>query len=263
MRRPGRPAGTGKGRRHPWRAAFFGLGAIALVAGVTWALLGPSLLVVRTVRTTGSAVPRSAVVKAADVRMGTPLIRIDTAAVARHVERITQVQVARVSLSWPDGLVIWTRRRTPMFALRVAGGYDVLDSYGVVLRRSVRPPRGLLPILLRTGQPGPLVPAASMRRDGAVLAAGAVIRTLPAWLKGRIAQVRAGGPADVTFVLRDGHVVRWGAPARATAKAAEVAILLRTKAKYYDVSDPVSVVTGRQASAPSSPAVPNPSPSHG
>lgn len=266
MRRPGRSGRSGRrpggerGRRDPWKAAFFGLAAVALVAGVTWALLGSSFLVLRTVRTTGSAVPRSAVLSAADVRMGTPLIRIDTAAVAHRVERVTQVQAARVTLSWPDGLVIWTKRRTATFALRVAGGYDVLDSYGVVLRRSVTVPLGLLPIRLAPARAGAARAGASQagagqagsfRRDGAVLAAGAAVRTLPAWLRSRVVQVRADGPADVIFVMRGGPVVRWGGPAHAAAKAAEVAVLLRTKARYYDVSDPASAVTGNSASAPS------------
>lgn len=253
--RPGRRSGGERGRRDPWKAAFFGLAAVALVAGVTWALLGSSFLVVRTVRTTGSAVPRSAVLSAAGVRMGTPLIRIDTAAVARRVERVTLVQAARVTLSWPDGLVIWTKRRTATFALRVASGYDVLDSYGVVLRHSVTAPRGLLPVRLARARAGSAQTGASQagsfRRDRAVLAAGAVVRTLPAWLRHRVVQVRAGGPADVILVMRRGPVVRWGGPSHAAAKSAEVAVLLRTKARYFDVSDPVSAVTGTSASTPS------------
>jgi POTRA domain, FtsQ-type len=257
MRRPGRRAGTGRGRRDPWKAAFFGLAAAALAAGVTWALLGSSFLVVRTVQTTGSSVPRSAVLAAADVRMGTPLIRIDTGAVARRVEGIRQVQVARVSLSWPDGLVIWTKRRTPVFALTVPGGYEVLDSYGVVLRHSTRAPRGLLPLDLASGRAGTPGPAVPLRRNPAVLAAGAVIRTLPGWLKGRVRQVRADGPADVMFVMRGGSVLRWGSQAHAAAKVAEVAVLLRTRAGYYDVSDPATAVTGTSASTPSPSASPS------
>lgn len=249
MRRPGRRAGARRGRRDPWKAAFFGLAVVALVAGVTWALLGSSFLVVRTVQTTGSTVPRAAVLSAADIRMGTPLIRIDTAAIARRVEQVRQVQVARVTLSWPDGLVIWTKRRTPTFALSVPGGYDVLDSYGVVLRHSTRTPRGLLPIRL-AAQGYQYGTALALRRDPAVLAAGAVVRTLPGWLRAKVLRVSADGPADVILVLRTGSTVRWGGPGNAAAKAAEVAVLLRTKAGYYDVSDPATAVTGTSPAAP-------------
>jgi len=41
--------------------------------------------------------------------------------------------------------------------------------------------------------------------------------------------------------------VVWGSAADAAAKAAEVAVLLRSKATYLDVSDPGSAVTGRAA----------------
>lgn len=247
MIRRGRRAGAGRAKRDPWKAAFVGLAALALAAGVTWALLGSSFLVVRTVRTTGSTLARAAVLRAARIQMGTPLIRIDTAAIARRVERIRYVQVAKVTRSWPDGLVIWTKRRTPTFALRVPGGYDVLDSFGVVLRHSVRPPEGgLLPIQVRT---------AVTRHDPAVLAAGSVVRSLPAWLRAKVTRVRADGPADVILVLRGGSTVQWGGPAHASAKAAEVAVLLRSRARYYDVSDPSSAVSGTAATAPA--AVPS------
>lgn len=252
--RLGRRARSGRGRRDPWKAWFFVLAVVALVAGVTWALLGSSFLVVRTVRTTGSTVPRSAVLKAADVRMGTPLIRIDTGAMARRIEGLRQVQLARVTLSWPDGLVIWTMRRSPVFVLRVPGGYDVLDSFGVVLRHSVRLPRGhLLPIRIAASQAGQPATAEALRRDPAMLAAGAVVRSLPAWLRSRVARVRADGPGDVIFFMRGGAMVRWGGPARAAAKAAEIAILLRKRAGYYDVSDPSSAVTGSSAGYSTSP----------
>ncbi len=83
-----------------------------------------------------------------------------------------------------------------------------------------------------------------MRSDPAVLAAGAVVRALPAWLRALVISVRADGPADVVLVLRGGIDVLWGSPGHAAAKASETAILLRTKAAYYDVSDPAVAVTG-------------------
>jgi hypothetical protein len=38
--------------------------------------------------------------------------------------------------------------------------------------------------------------------------------------------------------------VSWGSPGHGPAKAKEMAILLRTNATYYDVSDPATAVTG-------------------
>jgi cell division protein FtsQ len=233
-----RPAGAVRRGPDPWKAAFFGLAAAAVIAGVAWALLGSSFLVVRSVRITGSAVPRATVLAAAGIRTGTPLIRIDTRAVARRVERITQVQSARVTVSWPDAVVIWTRQRTAVFAIPAHGGYDLTDPYGVVLRRSAAQPSGLVRLRLPRRAAGPL------RRNPSVLAAGSVVRNLPPWLRGRVVSVRAGGPANVIIFLHGGIEVRWGSPAHGPAKASEMAVLLRSGVTYYDVSDPATAVTG-------------------
>ena len=72
-----------------WKTVFFGLAAVAIVAGVAWALLGSRLLVVRSVQVTGTGpqVSRAQVLAAARIPAGLPLIRVNTAAVAQRVER--------------------------------------------------------------------------------------------------------------------------------------------------------------------------------
>ena len=243
-----RRAGERRRTPDPWRAAFFGLAVAALAGGVAWALLGSSFLVVRSVVVTGPAASRADVLAAAGVRTGTPLIRVDTSAVTRRVERIRQVQSAQVTLSWPDTVLISITPRSPVFFVPAMHGYQVADSYGVVLHRTtVRPAR-----LIALTQPGGITQP--MRRDPAVLAAGAVVRTLPAWLRALVTSVRADGPADVALVLQGRIEVRWGSPGHAAAKASETAILLRTGARYYNVSDPAVAVTGRAAQAGASAA---------
>jgi cell division protein FtsQ len=230
-----------RGRHDPWKAAFLGLAAAALAGGVAWALLGSSFFVVRAVRTTGSDVSRGLILRAAGIRLGTPLIRVDTAAVARHVERITQVQAARVTRSWPDAIVIWTKQRTATFAVPAPHGYRLMDSYGVILGRAATAPPGL--VVLKS----PSLLTGSARHDRAVLAAGMVVRNMPRWLRERVSFVRAVSPADLILILRGGASVVWGGTAREAAKAAEVAILLRTDARVYDVSDPSTAVTSSSA----------------
>jgi cell division protein FtsQ len=210
---------------------------VGLAAGVAWALLGSSFFVVRSVRISGSAtVPRATVLAAAGVRLGTPLIRVDPGAVARRVERITQVQSARVTKSWPDTVVIWIKRRTAVLAVAARGGFDRMDRYGVVLGWGAAPPPGLI---LLASPPGS---AATLRGNEVVLLTGTVVGDLPAWLRRQVTAVRAAG-GIVTLLLRGGATVTWGGPARGAEKAAELAILLRTGARYYDVSDPVTAVT--------------------
>jgi cell division septal protein FtsQ len=148
------------------------------------------------------------------------------------------VQSARVRRSWPDSIVISAVPRTPTFLVRDGRGYDVMDSYGVILGQAAGPRAGL--VLLKA----PAEPVAALRADAGVLAAGAVVRRLPAWLRHRVATVRIRPGPRVVLVLRPRVTVIWGDATRAAAKAAEVAILLRTKATYFDVSDPGSAITG-------------------
>jgi cell division protein FtsQ len=234
-----RQPGERRRRPEPWRAACFGLAVAALAGGVAWALFGSSFLVVRSVVVTGPGVSRSEVLAAAAIRPGTPLIRVNPPAVSRRIERIRQVQSARVTVSWPDSVVISITPRTAVFFLAGRHGYQIADSYGVVLTRTTARPARLIALTLPAGMPQPI------RRDRAVLAAGAVVRALPAWLHALVTSVRAAGPDDVVLVLRGRVDVRWGGPVEAAAKASEMAILLRTKAAYYDVSDPAVAVTGR------------------
>ena len=97
---PARRPRPGRRRR---KAVLFALAAVVIAAGAVWALLGSSLFVVRSVTVTGAgAVPRAEVLRAAGIKPGTPLARVDTAAAARRVEQLTQVQSAQVSRNWPD-----------------------------------------------------------------------------------------------------------------------------------------------------------------
>jgi len=193
--------------------------------------------VVRSVKVTGiRRVPAAEVLRAAGIRYGTPLIRIDTAEVARRVEDITQVQSARVSRDWPDAVVISVRERTAALALARDGRFALVDEFGVVVRSvAVKPAR--LP-LLESWSDGPLRGSAEVR------AAVIVLRELPARLRRRVQAVTVPAADQVTLGLRGGVTIEWGGTARPAAKAAELRILMRKHAAYYDVSDPGSAVTG-------------------
>ena len=242
MTRNGRKGGQG-GR---WKAAFFALTAAAIVAGAVWALLGSSLLVVRSVTVTGNhLVPTAQVLQAADVKPGTPLVRINTAAVARRVERIVQVQSAQVSRHWPDAVVITVQERTPALAVASGRGYVLIDKFGVAVIRVARRPPGMV-VLSWPPPAAPSSPAlASLRGSPAVLAAVTVLHQLPPRILGLVRWLAAPSASAVTLDLRGGITVQWGGTDRPAAKAAELAILMRTKATYYDLSDPGTAVTGR------------------
>ncbi len=233
-------AGRPRRRTDPWKTAFFVLAALAIVAGVAWALLGSKFLVVRSVQVTGPAgISRAEVIADAGIRLGTPLIRIDPAVLARRVERITLVQSAHVRRVWPDKVVISVQERTAVLAVASGRGYQLIDKFGVALRQVTRRPPGM-PVL---GQPHP-ASTATLRGSPEVLAAATVLRELPARLARRIRVIDAPGPEAVTLRLSRGVRIAWGGTGQAAAKSRELAILMRGHARFYNVSDPATAVTG-------------------
>jgi len=246
QRAVGDPAGSSAGaakpkrlararRRDPWRTAFFGVLALAILGGAVWALLGSSLLVVKHEEVTGNRLLTAArVLAAAGIRPGTPIASVNTTAAAERVERIAQVRTARVTRSFPDTVVITVHERTPALAVRGVGGYALIDGSGITVRWSARKPAGL-PVLR--------LPPAQLRGDPGVRAAVAVLRRLPRHLRTLVLAVSAPSPTAVTLALRGGVTVLWGSAGADALKAAEVSVLLRGHARYLDVSDPSTAVT--------------------
>jgi cell division protein FtsQ len=236
------PSAAGQGRvrkrpRDPWRLAFFAVLGLAVLAVGAWALLGSSLLVVRHEIVTGNGtVPPAEIVSAAGIRHGTPMAQVNAGAAVHRIEEIGQVLSASVSRSWPDTIVISVRERTPVFAVRGGGHFTLVDAFGVTVRSARRRPAGMAVLEPPPGQ---------LRLSPAVHAAALVLRALPAHLRALVASVAAPSAQDIQLRLRGGITVVWGTSSQARAKAAEVAVLLRTGAHYLDVSDPASAVTQR------------------
>jgi cell division protein FtsQ len=244
----GEPARAPRNRT-PWRAAFFALAGLGILAGVGWALLGSRLLVVRSIEVKGTHLVSTAqVLAAAGVPLGTPLMRVNTTQVARRVEAIRQVAAATVTKNWPDHLAITVRERVPVVAVRMAGGgYDLVDPDGVMVRWATRRP-GALPLFLTT------LPGSALRGDPALEQTSAVLAELPSWLLRSVAEVSVAGTAtsaqatpgaqqQVTLYLRDHKTVVWGGTDRAAQKDKELAILMRHPVRYFDVSAPGTAVT--------------------
>ncbi len=238
---PGRPRDRhpkARRRRARWLAVLLLLAAMGIAGGVTWALLGSSLFTVRSVVVTGTRlVPESEVLAVAGVRPGTPLIRVSTAQVAARVLTIRQVQGVQVTKSWPDRVIIAVRERTSALAVAVpGGGFDLIDANGVVVRSAATRPPGL-PLYTTTAA------VSSLRGDPDVAAAAAVLGELPASLRSSVTSVIAPSPDQVTLSLRSGVTIVWGSADDAATKAKELAILMQTHARSYDVSSPATAVT--------------------
>jgi cell division protein FtsQ len=239
---PARPGSPAAGPAHtPWRAVFFALAAVAIVAGVAWALLESRFFVVRSVQVTGThLVTGSEVRSAAAIPPGLPLIRVNGAAAAHRVEQIRQVESAQVSRDWPDGITIAVTERTPALAVRAGNGYQLIDRFGVAVESASRRPASL-PALQVAAGPGS-VPA--LRGSPAVYAAAAVLHELPRYLARSVLSVQAPSASEVTLKLARGITVVWGGTDRPAQKARELALLMRTNARTYNVSAPGTAVTG-------------------
>jgi cell division protein FtsQ len=219
----------------PGRTVFFGLLALAILAGGAWALLGSSLLVVRHVEVTGNRLVTAAQVRqAARIAAGAPLATVNTVTAARRVEQLAPVLSATVRRSWPDAIVIAVRERTPVLAVAAPGGYQLIDSHGVTVRQATRKPASM-PLLSS--------PPAVLRGSRAVNAAAVVFRQLPRGLRRRIASVSAASASSVTLHLTGGITVLWGGAGDPAQKVAELGMLLRRHARFYDISDPNTAVT--------------------
>jgi cell division protein FtsQ len=225
-------------RSRRWLAVLLLLSAMGVAGGVAWALLGSSFFAVRSVVVTGTRlVPESEVLAVADVQPGTPLIRVNTARIAARVLTIRLVLGVQVSTSWPDRVVITVRERTSALAVALpGGGFDLIDAYGVVVQPAATRPPGL-PLYTTTAA------VSSLRGDPGVGAAAAVLAELPASLRASVTSVVVPSPEQVTLRLSSGVTILWGSPDDAAAKAEELAVLMPTHARYYDVSAPATAVT--------------------
>lgn len=221
-----------------WKFAFVGLLIVGVLGTATWVLLGSRLLVVRKIVVVGNhMVSRDQVLGVARIRLGEPLIKLNTGAVGNRLEAVQQVQTARVERSWPTTVRIVIQERTPIVAVPQNGHYLEIDRYGVtVLSTPGRPP--VLPIL---------TVASPVQADPTLRAGLAVWRELPSWLTQRVAAIRASAAETITLQLRGGMTIVWGPPERATEKVQLLRGLLLDSppsgVKMIDVSSPDVVTT--------------------
>ncbi|MHA3703086.1 cell division protein FtsQ/DivIB [Jatrophihabitans sp. YIM 134969] len=244
---PGGPGGPGVPGVEPrprgrWlKRALVGVAALVVVAVVvTWLVAFSPLLGASTVQVLGtSTLSDDQVRTAAGVADGTPLVRLDTAAVARRVEALPQVASARVDVEYPSTVTVTVVERVPV--LRLTDPTRLVDASGdayLELPAGATLPRGL-PVTGATG-------------DDLRIAAGvaaAVPLSVRIALVGRI-DVDAHGPGvppTVQLALVDGRTVVWGDPSRNREKGALTGTLFGPGAPdvsctTMDLSSPDQVV---------------------
>jgi cell division protein FtsQ len=223
-------------RRRRWLKVGAVIAAVALVAGVVWAVVASPLLAVTSVDVVGTHRTTADQVRdAADVPRGQPLARLDLDAVQRRVAALPGIASVTVTREWPHTVRVTVVERVPSVTRRSADGtWLVLDATGVVVGQTTAQPSGLVWV--------DLDPATT---DTATMtAAVAVAASLPKSLRAKVDRVTANSPDDVRLALVDGHVVRWGNADDAGLKAQVLAALLTRPARVYDVSAPLAPTTG-------------------
>lgn len=213
-------------RRHAARAVAAFL-VVAIVAGLVWVVGFSQAFAASTVTVTGVSVLTAAdVTAAAQVPLGTPLIRLDTAGVAKRVSALKPVASVTVSRSLPNKVVIAVTERTAVYAVSSSAGFDLVDATGVPYTSVLEVPAGLL-VANISGD------SQRLRRDVATVAVA-----LPATVRERAILVTATSPDSIVLELRGGAEVVWGSAEKSDEKATVIATLLSIPATVYDVSSP-------------------------
>jgi len=213
-------------RRWPVLAA---VAVLALVAG--WLVGFSSLLGVRTVTISGEhRVTAGQISAAAGIRHGTPLARLDTGAVRDRIAAIPAIRSVTVSTSYPATVRIKVTERVAVGYRLDADGAVLVDAANVQFGTLPKAPRGL-PELEVTGDPE--------RAAAAATVAGA----LPASFAGAVSRIAVPTVQSITLTLTDGRTVLWGGTDRSGEKAKLVPVLVHQPGRYFDVSDPSSVIS--------------------
>ncbi|MEO6886551.1 MAG: FtsQ-type POTRA domain-containing protein, partial [Jatrophihabitantaceae bacterium] len=118
------------GNQH--RTLILGAGAVVLVGAlVTWLLAFSSVFGVRTVEVTGThTLAASQIRSAAAVAHGSPLLRLNTAAITHRVQALADVASVTVSTSFPSTVVIAVTERVPVGYVKVGTRFGLIDKTG-------------------------------------------------------------------------------------------------------------------------------------
>jgi cell division protein FtsQ len=200
-----------------------------------WITAFSPVLGVRSVQVRGNRLLTQAEVRsAAAVKHGAPLLRLDTAAIARRVEQLPEVKSATVDTHLPNTVTVTVVERAAVgFIQKADDAFVLVDAEGTQFRTvKLRPRR--LPLLVLPG---------GAQASPSSAAVATVAGDLDAGLLSRIQSIQALDPTAITLVLTDGRVVRWGSVARSADKARLLPALLAQPGTQFDVSNPDLVVS--------------------
>lgn len=219
------------GRIRGW---LVGVGlTLALLVGLGWLVGFSSVLGVHRVLVSGNRELSPAQIQAAAaVPPGSPLSRLDTAAIQARVAKLPEVRTVTVHTSYPSTVLIQVTERVAVGYRATPTGAGLVDVDDVQFRIESTPPAGLPQ--LATARPG------QAEQDAAM---ATVAGALPPALARKVSLISATSTETVTLRLFDGRSVFWGGTDRGADKARLMTALLRQPGHYYDISDPSTVIS--------------------
>lgn len=207
---------------------------VLVAALAVWIVALSPVLGAKTVTVRGTHIlTRVQVRVAAAIKPGTPLVRLDTAAVMHRVESLPDVASAAVRTAYPSSVIITVSERVAVGYLVAGRTYVLVDKSGAQYRTVQTRPRAL-PLFAVPAGPN----ATATGRAVATVAA-----SLTPKLLATVASVQAFDASAITLLLVDGRVVRWGGADRSADKALILPVLLRQPGTQFDVTDPNQVLT--------------------
>jgi cell division protein FtsQ len=204
-------------------------GVVGLLAAAVWLLTFSGAFAAQRVVVSGTeTLSFDDVSAAAGVAIGDPLARQDVDAMAERVAALRAVESVQVTRDWPHAVRIAVVERRPVLAVRESGGFNLIDRFGVAYRTVGSVPGGVAVAEVNSAD-RPLLMQVSN-----------VIQTLPDFLDGKVATVRAGSADSIVLVLTNGDQIIWGSAEQSDLKAKAIVALMKHKASVYDVSAPAN-----------------------
>jgi len=225
------------GRKRLKWAAIIVLVLALVVAAL--AVLGSGLFAIEAVEVQGAEQTEpAALAPVIEDLEGTPVLRADTDAAERELEKLPWVEEARVTTQFPDGATIELRERAPAAAFQGDdGAWRLVDDRARVLAVSAEQPARFLPIV---GRGFPPVTPGQFGPPG--LAAAAILaRSLTPTVATRTADIEVTPDgSDLRLHFTDGAEVRFGAAEDLVQKLVRLETKLNDlggdRVNYIDVS---------------------------
>lgn len=219
------------------RAAWLTTGGIVVVLGVSIlvAVFSPLMALQRIEVKGTSRVDDAALRRALSDQIGTPLARLDSAAIKRDIAAFPLIESYVTEESPPHTLVVTVTERTPVVTVENGRSFDLVDPAGIVVQSSTKRPDTM-----------PLADVGSAKLGSSVFRTMTeVVLALPSAVRSQVSGVAASTADDVTLTMKDGSRVVWGSPDDSAAKAALLDALVEDHAARapdtaveYDVSAP-------------------------